>query len=606
MDAYNARKREAPIKTSLLSTLFVVQFLLVPSVFSADEKNENQYWTESGVSIEDVDFSRLDCYSTDINFRSCLAGINVLAKYALGAQVLPNGLLSDKEVPKGQKIKSIGSAASLVELSLEGEEQEFTLRQSTLRKKKISSKITLAEQQLYHLIAMSLQQSLSTNSQFINFASLSHELVAQIKSNPDLQDELSLISGRTRNAMVSVVDPHAYVLPIEFLKNKWASFDSSYFGVGLQTQMMKGYPVIAKLTEGGAAYQSKLINIDDILIKIEGQDIKNLSADKISSMIRGPEGSAVRLTLKRGNQEIEVQLLRKKVELKNVEVKVLTDLDSNKIGYIQLRSFSDKKACQRIATALGDLQKENVTGLILDLRNNPGGTLDQARCIAGLFVGDQPVLGLKDLSFGLDDESDPIFFKKTVSLTDLSEEDGQSHRFDENPGVQQTNLPLVTLIDAASASSSEILAGAFQDLKRGWVLGERSFGKATVQLIKEFPSVQRRLYEARTAQRFYQPSGRTNQIVGIQPDFEVPFKLGASEDERFALREGDIYPNALPPAGASWQQTRTSSVKHIQKCLSKNKQAEKKFLSLKQNPETAFTADYQLLMAQEVLACDMK
>ncbi len=114
----------------------------------------------------------------------------------------------------------------------------------------------------------------------------------------------------------------------------------------------------------------------------------------------------------------------------------------------------------------------------------------------------------------------------------------------------------------------------------------------------------RKLTRAETTHRFYQPSGRTNQIVGIQADFTVPFKPDATEDERFVLREAEKHPTALPPLGAEWTSNRPEDVKRIQTCIDKNQRALKKYQEIKTNNVNEDVIDYQLYAAQEVLACD--
>jgi carboxyl-terminal processing protease len=214
-----------------------------------------------------------------------------------------------------------------------------------------------------------------------------------------------------------------------------------------------------------------------------------------------------------------------------------------------------------------------VSGLVLDLRGNLGGLIDQAVCIGGLFLGREVVVKVKDLD--------------RDSFEELSS---------SKPAA--TDLPLVVLIDAGSASASEIVSGAIQDHQRGWLLGERSFGKGTVQANMNFWNDKIVFY--RTVQRFYQPTGRTNQQVGISPDFEVPATPSATEEDRFRLREADIFPHGLGAVGPMWAQPRPEEARKVNGCVAGEKLADKVFAEAKAR---GHAVDYQLLRAEETLRC---
>jgi carboxyl-terminal processing protease len=283
----------------------------------------------------------------------------------------------------------------------------------------------------------------------------------------------------------------------------------------------------------------------------------------------------VKLKVLRDGKEISLDIVRDTIKQDNLEAKVVSDL-GRKIGVIKLRSFMDKNACGKMGQKLLSLEStDKVEGIVLDLRGNGGGLLDQAVCMGGLFFGKKVVVKVRDLQGG--------------TFKDM---------FGSLPAA--TALPVVALIDAGSASASEVLSGALQDQQRAWVVGERSFGKGSVQAPSIFAGNEK-IVLYKTVQRFYQPLGRTNQIVGIEPNFVRPIKPNATEEERFALRERDYFPNALDAESQAWVETRKEKVAKVESCVASGKLAEKKYAEL---TAARSNADYQLLAAQEVLNCD--
>lgn len=254
-------------------------------------------------------------------------------------------------------------------------------------------------------------------------------------------------------------------------------------------------------------------------------------------------------------------------------------------GYIALENFADDSGCSTMAEAIKTFETQKVKGLVFDLRGNGGGMISQANCIIGLFIGKGKVAYKERY---LDENSD---FKEYKT---------------ENEKV--TDLPLTVLIDGNSASASELVAIALQDYKRGWVLGERSFGKGTTQsglgfmLAEEdmpvtgFPllaSVSGILMFT-TQSKFYSPNGYTNQLATVVPDFEVPTFENATEEDRFYLREADLYANALKTDNEPRSTLRPEEVSKLKLCLEPNMK----------NNKNLFDEDYQITYAVELLKCD--
>lgn len=230
--------------------------------------------------------------------------------------------------------------------------------------------------------------------------------------------------------------------------------------------------------------------------------------------------------------------------------------------YLRIHTFSDAALCEHlIQTIQATARKGEIRQVILDLRGNGGGLIDQAVCVAGVFVGQKLITEVKGIQGGRLDGK----IEKKMSRQD-----------------RLTPAPMAILVDGRSASASEIVAGALQDYERAWVIGQRTFGKGSVQTwnpLKEDAA----LTLGVTTGRFYQPSGRSNQRRGIIPDFKVP-------SSRFVPRETDLYVSALPAEPPAWIERRADRVQALEHCVKRK------------NP--ARNRDRVLQTALDVLACD--
>ncbi len=215
-----------------------------------------------------------------------------------------------------------------------------------------------------------------------------------------------------------------------------------------------------------------------------------------------------------------------------------------KFGYLRIDSFLQANTCAAVRRGLRKILKPALNGIILDLRNNAGGLIDQAVCVADTFLpSGKVVLEARDVD------------KPT-----------RSRRMRTRHG-QLTGVPMVTLVNAATASASEVLAGALQDHGRSFVAGERTFGKGTVQTARPWKG-SAAVLEMYTAARYYRPSGSGVQLVGIEPDLSALARPDSDSTERIVLREEDMFPTALPPEPEKWTQPRPESVAVLAACAS--------------------------------------
>lgn len=285
------------------------------------------------------------------------------------------------------------------------------------------------------------------------------------------------------DAMLSGLDPYTEYIPeseIEDYKLKYVS--TQYGGIGAGTLFIDGKLFVNEVSEGNPAHKQEIKPGDQIL-KINEIDIKGKDRSEISQLLRGPKGSSLTMVLLRDSKEIKKSLVREEIKQSNVSYSGMLD---GQIGYIKLDKFLENSG-NEVKDALTAIVKENPKGIVLDLRNNGGGILQEAVKIVNLFV-EKGVLVV--VQKGRNPE-------KTISYQTLNQ-----------PLAPST--PLVVLINGTSASASEIVAGALQDLDRAVVIGQRSYGKGLVQQTFNLPY--NSLVKV-TVAKYFTPSGRSIQAM---------------------------------------------------------------------------------------------
>ena len=307
-----------------------------------------------------------------------------------------------------------------------------------------------------------------------------------------------LIYGALTGMMKSL-DPFSSFFTPEQYREFRQETEGEFGGVGIEIGMEKGRPIVISPIEGTPAFRAG-IRSGDVIIEINGEDTSNMTLHDVVKRIRGKPGTKVTLTIirKGSDRPIKIELERALIKIESVKWTKLED-----VGYIRLSQFTEG-AGRDVERALKALASQNVKGIILDLRNDPGGLLTEAINVSELFLR----------------EGKLIVYTKTKK--------GEINRYfsRRKPAVPE-NLPLVVLINRGSASASEIVAGALQDHKRAVVVGERSFGKASVQNI--IPLEDGSAIKL-TVAHYYTPLGRLIDKKGIQPDVEV--KMTVEEEEK--------------------------------------------------------------------------
>lgn len=289
------------------------------------------------------------------------------------------------------------------------------------------------------------------------------------------------------HAMLSELDPYTVYYPEEDDEDLKMMLTGKYAGVGAVIRYHQGHGrvVIVEPYEGMPAHQAGLL-AGDILLSIDGEDLQDMPVDEVSSRLRGEPGSVLSLSVKRpgvADSLISVKLSRANIALPSVPYYTLF---ADSIGYVILNSFTENCA-REVRLALVELKNRGAKGIVLDLRGNGGGSMAEAIDITGLFVP-----------------------KGTTVVSTKGKIPQATQTFATRREPLDTAIPMVILVDGQSASSSEIVAGAIQDLDRGVIMGTRTYGKGLVQSVRELP------YNASlkiTTSKYYTPSGRCVQKI---------------------------------------------------------------------------------------------
>lgn len=296
-------------------------------------------------------------------------------------------------------------------------------------------------------------------------------------------NEDNLITGAEKGLMQSLKDPYSEYYTEEEFKLLKEQTQGSFVGIGIYMTGNDKDNIVVQSTIKNYPAEKTGIKAGDIILKVDGKQVKYSESTKASSMIKGKAGTSVVLTIQRGTKQFDVTVKRAEIIVKSVSSEVKED----NIGYVRITSF-DKNTYKEFKEAVSSLQKKNVKSLIIDLRDNPGGLLDV--CV---------------------DIADYLLDKGTIVYTKDNKGDTQYYKSDAN----KVDLPMVVLINENSASASEILTAAIVDNKAGIAVGTTSYGKGLVQSVKEFKDGTG--YKLTTAQ-YYTPNGDYINKQGIKPD----------------------------------------------------------------------------------------
>jgi carboxyl-terminal processing protease len=318
-------------------------------------------------------------------------------------------------------------------------------------------------------------------------------------------DNDPLIYGSVGGMVDALGDPHTTFIDAKRAALVRSEMQGSFEGIGATVEMREGRLTIVSPIKGSPAEKAGLLP-NDIVLQVDAKVIQNMDVNEAVSLIRGPKGTQVRLLIQRAKQDpFTVEITRDTIRTPFVESRMI---EGTKIAYLRLNQFGET-APNEVIAALKELLAQNPTGLILDLRSNPGGYLQVSIDVASQFLkANQPVLIVKD-------------------------KNGKADTYRAESGGLATAIPLVVLVDAGSASASEIVSGALKDHTRATLIGTKTYGKGSVQNVHTLSDNSELNV---TIAHFFSPNGNEIDEVGVTPHIEVK----VTEDDIAAKRDPQL------------------------------------------------------------------
>lgn len=408
------------------------------------------------------------------------------------------------------------------------------------------------------------------------------EVYGKIKSDyVDNIDDKKLMEGAI-NGLVTNLDPHSSYLDIDAQKDFTAATSGEFSGVGIDTGMEDGLVRVVSPIEDSPAYKAGL-KTGDLVFEIDGKNVKGMTLSEAINKIRGPKGTTVKLSVLRKKTAAPLFFSIVRETIKNPSIKF--KLSNQDYPYLRITQFQENTGID-LAKNLKLISEQNkgpLKGLVIDLRNNPGGMVSSAVAVASAFLEKDKLIVYSD---GKTNNAKMKLFANPYNYV----EGGEKNDYLKDISEEYKKIPIVVLVNNGSASAAEIVAGALQDHKRAIILGTQTFGKGTIQQL--FPLKTGSAIKI-TIAKYYTPSGKSIQAKGILPNYiaEDPSDIS---DTPVAKTFESSYKNHL-------ENEKESTLQETAAKIVKLSEQNKKIFSDKSSFETGTKADYQYVQAIHLL-----
>ena len=408
------------------------------------------------------------------------------------------------------------------------------------------------------------------------------EVYGKIKSDyVDSIDDKKLMEGAI-NGLVTNLDPHSSYLDIDAQKDFTAATSGEFSGVGIDTGMEDGLVRVVSPIEDSPAYKAGL-KTGDLVFEIDGKNVKGMTLSEAINKIRGPKGTTVKLSVLRKKTATPLSFSIVRETIKNPSIKF--KLSNQDYPYLRITQFQENTGVDlaKNLKLISEKNKGPLKGLVIDLRNNPGGMVSSAVAVAAAFLEKDKLIVYSD---GKTNNAKMKLFANPYNYV----EGGEKNDYFKDISEEYKKIPIVVLVNNGSASAAEIVAGALQDHKRAVILGTQTFGKGTIQQL--FPLKSGSAIKI-TIAKYYTPNGKSIQAKGILPDYIAEDPSDLSDTPANKIFESS-YKNHLENEKNNNSQETTAKIVKLS-------EQNKKIFSDKSSFESGTKTDYQYVEAIQLL-----